>query len=262
MNTKKEKITEKITLKAIEIIKNNPEGVRYSELVRKTKQELPGANIHTIQGRIYNLDSRMPETIYKPARGLFRLITFREIEISDKGVGRDEIKIIKKTKNETMLEENFYKPFADWLENEIEECTKAIPLGGNKFKDKWGTPDVIGIYKSRPGDIINLPPEIIAAEIKTDIKDLVTAFGQACAYKLFSNKSYIVIPKYSPQKEIGKLRELCRVFGIGLVLFDSKNPNFPEFKEDVPPIKHEPDRFFTNYYLNLLEDSDKEKLFG
>jgi hypothetical protein len=35
-------------------------------------------------------------------------------------------------------EEDFYAPFADWLKNEIEDITHAIPMGGNKFKDKWG----------------------------------------------------------------------------------------------------------------------------
>ena len=55
-----------------------------------------------------------------------------------------------------------------WSKNELEECTKAIPLGGNKFKDKWGTPDVIGIRKSKAGDILQMPTEIVSAEIKLD----------------------------------------------------------------------------------------------
>jgi hypothetical protein len=33
-------------------------------------------------------------------------------------------------------EEDFYARFADWLKNEIEDVTHAIPLGGNKFRDK------------------------------------------------------------------------------------------------------------------------------
>jgi hypothetical protein len=28
-----------------------------------------------------------------------------------------------------------------WLVNEVEECSAAIALGGNRFKDKWQTPD-------------------------------------------------------------------------------------------------------------------------
>src|SRR6266849_6634974 len=55
---------------------------------------------------------------------------------------------------EKCKEEDFYQPFADWLVNEMEECTKAIVLGGNRFRDKWGTPDVIGKRESKRSDII------------------------------------------------------------------------------------------------------------
>ena len=47
-------------------------------------------------------------------------------------------------------EEDFYNSFADWLVNDMEECTKAICLGGNLFKDKWGTPDVVGQTRILP----------------------------------------------------------------------------------------------------------------
>lgn len=85
-------------------------------------------------------------------------------------------------------EEDFYVPFGEWLKNDIEDVTDAIPLGRNKFKDKWGTPDVIGKREPRRSDIIKGATEIVSAEIKTDSAQLVTAFGQACAYKLFSHK--------------------------------------------------------------------------
>ncbi|MBL0274174.1 MAG: hypothetical protein IPQ06_14180 [Chitinophagaceae bacterium] len=38
---------------------------------------------------------------------------------------------------EKIKEEDFYEPFAEWITNDLEECTKAIALGGSKFKDKW-----------------------------------------------------------------------------------------------------------------------------
>jgi hypothetical protein len=63
-------------------------------------------------------------------------------------------------------EEDFYVPFANWLKNEIEDVTHAIPLGGNKFSDKWGTPDVIGKRQSMLSDIIKGPTEIVSAELK------------------------------------------------------------------------------------------------
>jgi hypothetical protein len=51
-------------------------------------------------------------------------------------------------------ENEFYQSFANYLVTDLEECTKAIPLGNNIFRDKWGTPDVIGIEESKPSDIV------------------------------------------------------------------------------------------------------------
>ncbi len=237
---------EKIIAKAIEILKSNPDGIRYSDLVRKISQEFPEIPIKTIYGTIWNLETRVPNEIYKPARGLFRHVEFREKEISEEEQKTSlEIEKIK--------EEDFYEPFANWLVNELEECTKAIALGRNKFRDKWGTPDVIGKREPRRSDIIKTPTEIVSAEIKADTRDLITAFGQACVYKLFSHKSYIVIPKNSSQDDISKLDALCLIFGIGLVLFDNSNPNDPQFEIRVRPLKHEPDMFYVNKYMKLIE---------
>ena len=107
-------------------------------------------------------------------------------------------------------------------------------------------------------DIVKASTEIVSAELKTDTKDLITAFGQACSYKLFSHKSYIVIPKNSPQDDISKLDALCLIFGIGLVLFDNSNVNEPQFEIRVRPLKHDPDMFYVNKNMRLVE----KELFG
>lgn len=106
-------------------------------------------------------------------------------------------------------EEAFYKPLADYLVNDLEECTKAIPLGGKKFADRWGTPDVIGIRVSRQTDLIKVSTEIVSAEVKTDPQQLVTGFGQVCCYKLFSHKCYLVVPKDSERDDLSRLESLC-----------------------------------------------------
>ena len=155
--------------------------------------------------------------------------------------------------SKSVKEENFYEPFADWLVNDVEECTKAIPLGGNRFKDKWGTPDVIGKRESKRSDIIQAPVEIISAEIKPDTSQLVTAFGQACAYCLFSHKTYLVVSNKAPDDEIARIDTLCQVFGIGLVLFDSGNPKDPHFTIRSRPRYQQPDLFYANRYMKLIE---------
>ena len=140
-----------------------------------------------------------------------------------------------KTKN--IKEEDFYRPFANWLENEVEEATIAIPLGGNKFGNKWGTPDVVGKKESKRSDIIKGGTEIVSAEIKSNTSQLITAFGQACAYKLFSHKCYLVIPKQSSQEDLDRLDSLSQLFGIGLVLFDVNDKEYPDFQIRTRPQK-------------------------
>jgi hypothetical protein len=238
--------TEEIKSAALRILKSNSSGMRYSDLVRKIEEELPHIPVNTIHGNIWNLEVRLPKEVYKPARGVFRHVIFREEEIREEQKPSTEVERIK--------EEAFYKPFADWLVNETEECTKAIPLGRNKFKDKWGTPDVIGKRAPRASDIIKFPTEIVSAELKTDTKELITAFGQACSYKLFSHKSYLIIPRNSPEADISRLDALCLIFGIGLVLFDSSNPNEPQFDIKVRPLKHDPDMFYVNENMKWIED--------
>jgi len=237
---------EKIITKAIEILKSNPNGVRYSELKKELRKEFPDIPVGTIHGNIWNLEKRVPGEVYKPKRGVRRHIIFR-----NKGIIEEKKK--PSSEIEKIKEDDFYKPFANWLVKELKECTKAIPLGGKRFKDKWGTPDVIGKREPRRSDIVKATTEIISAEIKIDTKDLITAFGQACSYKLFSNKSYIVIPKNSSQDDVSKLDALCLIFGIGLVLFDNSKQNNPQFEIKVRPTKHEPDMFYVNKYMKMIE---------
>jgi len=240
---------EKVISEAVKILKSTPNGLRQSDLRRKIHDELPEIAVNTMRGVVWRLDRDVPNEVYKPARGIFRHISFREPEITKEPIHPEGAEI---------KEEDFYKPFSDWLVNEVEECTKALALGGNRFRDKWGTPDVIGKREPLRSDIIKAPTEIVTAEIKADTRDLITAFGQACSYKLFSHKSYIVIPKNSSQDDISRLDALCLIFGIGLVLFDTTNVNDPQFEIRDRPLKHEPDMFYVNKYMKLIE----KELFG
>lgn len=189
----------------------------------------------------------LPEQVYKPARGMYLHVQYRETQ---------PVEAPKPTvlPAESVKEQTFYEPFADWLVNELEECTRAIPVGGNKFKDKWGTPDVIGIREPRKSDIIKFPTEIVTGEVKIDSAGLITAFGQVCAYRLFSHKSYIVVPQDSPEDDLARLDTLARIFGIGLILFNAKTPKDPNFAIRVRAAKHEPDMFYVNRCMKLIED--------
>lgn len=243
-------VTQRIKDTALALLKEHPEGLRFSDLHKRIQAADAAFKPNTISGSIWNLEVTFPDLVYKPSKGLFRLLAYKdqEAEGAAPAVAAPSKQPVSKIK-----EEDFYVPFADWLKNEIEDVTHAIPLGGNVFKDKWGTPDVIGKKESRRSDVIKGPTEIVSAEIKTDTNQLITAFGQACAYKLFSHKAYLVIPKQAADDEISRLDSLCQIFGIGLVTFDASNPSDPDFRILVRPSRHEPDLFYTNKYMARIE---------
>jgi hypothetical protein len=241
-----DKVTKRIKDKALELLELSPKGLRYSELHAKISAFDPTFNANTVNGSIWNLDAIFPDKVYKPSKGLFRLLKYKPADVEANEPAPVSVVTTK------IKEEDFYKPFADWLTNEVEDVTVAIPLGRNKFKDKWGTPDVVGKRESRRSDIIKGTTEIVSAEIKTDAVQLITAFGQACAYKIFSNKVYLVVPS-KESEDLDRLDSLCQIFGIGLVTFDVTKPASPDFRIMMRAARHEPDLFYTNKYMALIE---------
>ncbi len=246
MATRKENIVEK----ALALLDVYPDGLRYTELVKEISKTMPDVPINTIHGTVWDIDIQQPSKIYKPSRGLFRLTRFKT---DDSAILSLEPVVSKSKMPIAVKEEDFYDSFADWLVNELEDCTKAIALGGNKFRDKWGTPDVVGKNEPKRSDIIQSPIEIVSAEIKTDGNQLITAFGQICSYRLFSHKVYLVIPKDSPPEDIARLDSLCMIFGAGLILFNPTDVENPEFRIRVRAIKHDPDMYYVNKYMKLIE---------
>lgn len=115
----------------------------------------------------------------------------------------------------TLLEADFHESFAHWLEETAEEVAVAAAVGGSLLKQKWGTPDVIGSLPPQAQDIIKSESQIVSAEIKIDPAQPVVAFGQAVAYKLFSHKSFIAVPKATNKDDLARLRALCSIHGVG-----------------------------------------------
>ena len=234
-------IKSRIREEAVRIIAEHPEGIRYSDLRRRIHEAYSSFNMNTITGSLHDLDVDIA-AVEKPSRGLYRI----------KGASPNG-DVVAPPIPVPATERKFYPRFADWLENDVEDVTKAIPLGGSRFKDKWGTPDVIGKRDSRPSDIVKQPIEIVSAEIKSDTNQLITAFGQACAYCLFSHRSYLVVPTQAAKDELSRLDSLCQVFGLGFVLFDAKSPDDPKFEIRVRPKRQDPDMYYTNKYMREIE---------
>src|SRR5664280_2651092 len=143
------------------IIAENPGGIRYSALVQQIFQQNPETPENTIHGSVWNLDALFPNEISKPSRGLFTPVAKSGDDIVELG----SIEQIAPT-GLKVKEIDFYQPFAHWLKNDLDEVTEVASLGGAGLKSKWGTPDVVGIYKPLASNLIKFPIEIISAEIK------------------------------------------------------------------------------------------------
>lgn len=239
----------RIRLAAAELLQLHPGGLTYTELVQAMRQLHPDRNLKSLSNDVVNLDRHFPSKVYKPIKGVYRHVQFRDPP--DAHPGEDKSRSVARAAR--IPEEKFYPLFAAWLTNDIEEVTVAIPLGGNAFRDRWGTPDVLGKNESRRSDVIKGPTSIVSAEIKVDTASLLIGFGQACAHMLFSHKSYLVVPADASAEELDRLIALCQMFGLGLVIFDACSLARPAFRLLVRPVKHEPDLHYTNKYIKRVE---------
>lgn len=233
---------------AITILERNREGLRFMQLYEKLCSELPDIK----EGHIWSEIHQFPEVdwmgVYKPERGLYKLIKYGDA---------DEAYNTESNGKETITEDSFYEGFANYLMSELDECREAIPFGGKKNRDKWGTPDVIGVDKPDLTDPVKYPQIVVSAEIKTNPNELITALGQACAYLLFSHKVYLVVPVDSNPNDLQRVELLCQMFGIGLVTFNRHDNESPEFQYRLRASSHEPSYFHLNSYVRINEELKK-----
>lgn len=238
---------------AKDIIAAHPGGIRYTPLVERISEPNPETPKNTIHGSVWNLDTVFPNEISKPSRGLF-VSASREAETAGSKQGTTEV---VSESGKTFAEADFYQSFADWLKNDLDEATEIAPLGGASMKTKWGTPDVIGVYKPLASNLIKFPLELIAGEVKIDPMQPIVAFGQAVAYRLFASKTYIAMPTTLTEADQSRLEALCMLFGVGLVLFalDTERPNF---SIRVRAQRFSPDMFYVNEFADRLRVFDAE----
>lgn len=150
--TKRGNIRERVRAIAFDLLERNSPGLRFSELQRQIQLVDPKLKPGTINTSIWNLDVVFPERVYKPSKGLFRLVQFRPMEME-----LAKPSAAQKSGRPRIREESFYPLFASWLKNELEDVTHAIALGRNVFRDRWGTPDVLGKAESKRSDVISPP---------------------------------------------------------------------------------------------------------
>ena len=75
------KVTERINAKAFELLEQHPEGLRFTELRSKIEASDHSFHPKTVNGCVWKLVQRFPDRIYKPSRGLFRLLKYKSPEV-------------------------------------------------------------------------------------------------------------------------------------------------------------------------------------
>ncbi len=71
-------VTRRINAKAFELLEQHPEGLSWTEL--RSKIEESDSNFHpkTVNGCVWKLVEKFPDEIYKPSKGIFRLVKFED----------------------------------------------------------------------------------------------------------------------------------------------------------------------------------------
>jgi len=70
-------ITHRINAKALKLLEQNPEGIRWSEMLAKIQEWDPSLHPKTVNGCVWKLVEKFPDKVYKPSKGLFRLRKFK-----------------------------------------------------------------------------------------------------------------------------------------------------------------------------------------
>lgn len=73
-----EPVTHRIYATIFALLDANPEGLRWSDLLKKIKEEDSSFHPKTVNGCVWKLVEKYPEKVYKPSKGLFRLVKYRE----------------------------------------------------------------------------------------------------------------------------------------------------------------------------------------
>lgn len=236
------------------LIEQYPGGIRFGAIFEWFRRNHPEIPEGTLAAQISGVVKAYPSRITKVGRGLYAPISPAAPAASATPTPAAV----------SVREDEFYESFAEYLQDDLDEVVQAVSLGGASMKTKWGTPDVVGVYRPTTKDLIKFPHEIVSAEVKIDPREPVTAFGQAVSYRLFSTKSYVVMPIGISEAEKARLEALSMLFGIGLVLFNP-NPKAPDYTIRVRAQRVTPDMFYVNEFADRLREIDSiafERLFG
>ena len=70
-------ITGRINAKALELLDAHPSGLRWVDLATIIKEYDTGLHPKTVNGCIWKLTEKFPDLVYKPQKGLFKLLKYK-----------------------------------------------------------------------------------------------------------------------------------------------------------------------------------------
>lgn len=77
MSKDKITVTQRIYARALELLAEHPEGMRWTDLLAEIQASDKGFHPKTVNGCIWKLVERFPDEVYKPSKGLFRLLKYK-----------------------------------------------------------------------------------------------------------------------------------------------------------------------------------------
>ena len=70
-------VTHRIYDTIFELLEESPEGLSWSELNKKITESDPSFHPKTVNGCVWKLTEKFPDKVYKPKKGLFRLLKYK-----------------------------------------------------------------------------------------------------------------------------------------------------------------------------------------
>lgn len=74
---KSSKVTHRINATALKLLRQNPDGLRWSELRSRIEASDPKFHPKTVNGCVWKLVEKFPDEVYKPSKGLFRAVKYK-----------------------------------------------------------------------------------------------------------------------------------------------------------------------------------------
>lgn len=71
---KSSKVTERINATAFKLLDMHPEGLSWTDLRTRIEESDPKFHPKTVNGCVWKLVEKYPDRVYKPSKGLFRLL--------------------------------------------------------------------------------------------------------------------------------------------------------------------------------------------